>query len=396
MVSLPGSGELLAGRYELAGTLGVGGMAEVRRGWDTVLHRPVAVKLFEASADVDAGRRFDNEVRTLAGLSHPGLVSVYDAGRGDGASFVVLRLVEGRTLRDRIAEGPLSVEEVRDLGARLADALAYVHEQGVVHRDVKPSNILLDDDGTPYLADFGLAHLAGSTRITRTDQMVGTAAYLAPEQVRGGDIGPSADVYSFGLVLLECLTGRREYPGGDVESAVARLHRPPAVPDDLPADLVRLLSLATALSARRRPAARDCARALRTGDDLPVDDDPTVVAAAPRSRRPLAALAASAAGLAGALGIAWAVSPGASPVTSAPVESSQQVVVQDTTDTTPDTTPDTTTNLPATGTGTGTGTGTVTTPVVVDQPAGPRVRIPPGQAKDEKTKSPGKSGKGKP
>ncbi|MFE2754750.1 protein kinase [Actinosynnema sp. NPDC059335] len=359
-MSLPTSDELLAGRYVLGETLGFGGMAEVRRGWDTVLRREVAVKLFRPNADVDAARRFDNEARTLARLSHPGLVSVHDAGDGDGTPFVVLRLVEGRTLRGRITDGPLSVAEVRELGARLADALAYVHEQGVVHRDVKPSNILLDVHGTPHLADFGLAHLAGATRFTRTDQLVGTAAYLAPEQVRGGDVGPPADVYSFGLVLLECLTGRREYTGGDVEAAVARLHRPPSVPADLPADLVRLLSLMTALSARRRPTARECAEVLRTGevpaglaavgaddptldpddrtldvDDrtldvedatLDVDDRTPDVVPAPRREVPVKALVASAAGLLGAVGVAWALVPGPAPATSSPAPSSTPVV----------------------------------------------------------------------
>lgn len=375
-MSDPVRGELLAGRYELAGTLGVGGMAEVRRGWDTVLRRPVAVKVFHSGADVDAGRRFDNEARTLARLSHPGLVAVHDAGSGDGPAFVVLQLIEGRTLRDRIADGPLPVAEVRELGARLADALAYVHEQGVVHRDVKPSNILLDGDGTPHLADFGLAHLADTTRFTRTDQLVGTAAYLSPEQVRGGEIGPAADVYSFGLVLLECLTGRREYPGGDVEAAVARLHRPPAVPDDLPSDLVRLLSLMTSLSARRRPGAHDCARVLRTGDE------PTFMAARP-SRRRTHAFAASAAVLLGAVGVGWTMMPGPAPATSAPVESSPNTVVQSTT---PSTAPPTTAE-----------TGTTTAITEDRQPAGPEERpVPPNQVKDEKGKAPGKAGKGKP
>ncbi|WP_170184912.1 serine/threonine-protein kinase [Saccharothrix texasensis] len=382
----------MAGRYELAGTLGIGGMAEVRRGWDTVLRRAVAVKLFDATGDPDAGRRFDNEARTLARLSHPGLVSVYDAGHSDGTAFVVLRLVEGRTLRDRIAEGPLSVPEVRDLGARLAEALAYVHEQGVVHRDVKPSNILLDDDGTPYLADFGLAHLADSTRFTRTNQMVGTAAYLAPEQVRGSEVGPAADVYSFGLVLLECLTGRREYPGGDVESAVARLHRPAVVPDDLPDDLVRLLSLTTSLSVRRRPTAHRCAHVLR---DLP-DDDPTAVAAVPRPRRQLTALAASAAGLVGALGIAWAVSPGSSPATSAPVESPARAVVQDTGTTTNQPVADLATTTPAAAQPVVEQPVVEERPVAGEQPAGPQARpVAPGQ-KDGKGKPAGKAGKGKP
>ncbi|GAB2960023.1 serine/threonine-protein kinase [Saccharothrix stipae] len=383
-MSLPVSDELLAGRYELAGTLGVGGMAEVRHGWDTVLRRAVAVKVFHPTADVDAGRRFDNEARTLARLSHPGLVSVYDAGSSGNTAFVVLQLVEGRTLRARIADGPLSVAEVRVLGARLADALAYVHEQDVVHRDVKPSNILLDGDETPYLADFGLAHLAGSTRFTRTDQLVGTAAYLSPEQVRGGEIGPPSDVYSLGLVLLECLTGRREYPGGDVESAVARLHRPPAVPDELPADLVRLLSLMTSLSVRRRPTARDCAHVLRTGE-LPVGDDeePTLVAV-PRPRRepPVKALAAAAVGLVGALGIAWAVSGGSAPATSD--QTSTPAVVQGTS----------ATPTPSPSAQAATSVATTTAAVVAEeQPAGEE-RPAPGPAKSGKGKD--KAGKGKP
>ncbi|MET1074180.1 MAG: serine/threonine-protein kinase, partial [Umezawaea sp.] len=190
---LPVNGELLADRYELAGVIGVGGMAEVHRAWDTHLRRPVAIKLFAAGGDLDSTRRFDNEVRILAGLSHPGLVSVYDVGTAGRKPFVVLRLVDGRTLRHRMAEGPLPVDEVRSLGAAVADALAHVHDQGVMHRDVKPSNILLDEGGTPYLADFGLAHSIGNTRLTRTGLIVGTAAYLAPEQVRGAEVGPAAD-----------------------------------------------------------------------------------------------------------------------------------------------------------------------------------------------------------
>src|SRR3954469_4787474 len=137
------SEDLFADRYRLDGVLGAGGMAEVHRAWDTRLRRFVAIKLFRPNADVTAGRRFESEVRTLASLSHPGLVSVYDARATEQASFVVLQLVEGRTLLDRIAPGPVEPAEARRLGAQLADALAYVHTRGVVHRDIKPSNILL-------------------------------------------------------------------------------------------------------------------------------------------------------------------------------------------------------------------------------------------------------------
>ncbi|WP_053734879.1 serine/threonine-protein kinase [Nocardia sp. NRRL S-836] len=254
---------LLDERYELDDLLGAGGMAEVRRAWDTRLHRHVAVKLFRAGSDVADAARFENEIKTLAALSHPGLVQVHDAGTTAGTPFVVLQMVDGQTLFERIANGPLEVDEVRRLGAELADALAYVHAKGVMHRDIKPSNILLDRDGNAHLADFGLATLVDATRLTRPDQLVGTAAYLSPEQVRGEKLTCAVDVYALGLVLLECLTGRREYQGSEVEAAVARLHRRPDIPRGLPADLKRLLTLMTSLSPRRRPDAAECARLLR-------------------------------------------------------------------------------------------------------------------------------------
>ena len=211
---------LLANRYRVGELLGSGGMAEVRRGRDTLLARDVAIKLFQPGHDPADAQRFDNEIRTLARLSHPGLVAVYDADPDGETPYMVLELVEGRTLRGRLADGPMSVEDVRRLGAALADALAHVHAHGFVHRDVKPSNILLGADDVPRLADFGLARLTDSARLTRADQVVGTAAYLAPEQVRGAEITPAVDVYALGLVLLECLTGRREYEGAEIEGEV--------------------------------------------------------------------------------------------------------------------------------------------------------------------------------
>ncbi|MET8765233.1 serine/threonine-protein kinase [Lentzea sp. NPDC004782] len=300
---------LLADRYLVGELLGTGGVAEVRRARDVVLARDVAVKLFGPTADT---RRFDNEVRTLAALSHPGLVPVYDADSSGDTPFMVLELVEGRTLRDHIANGPMEVGEVRRLGAALADALAYVHSRGLIHRDVKPSNILLDSGGVPRLADFGLARLVDGARLTRADQVVGTAAYLAPEQVRGGEITSAVDVYALGLVLLECLTGRREYEGSEIEAAVARLHRSPVVPDDLPFDLVRLLSLMTSLSAERRPTARECADALLAADP------PTRVAPVARRRSPVVLAAASAAVLIAAIGTGFALHDRDTPVESAP------------------------------------------------------------------------------
>ncbi len=308
---------LLADRYRLGEVLGTGGMAEVRRARDVVLARDVAVKLFLSCRDAADVRRFHNEIRTLATLSHPGLVTVFDADTSGDTPFMVLELVEGRTLRDRIANGPMDVEDVRRLGAAVADALSHVHGHGFVHRDIKPSNILLDDDDVPRLADFGLARLADSSRLTRADQVVGTAAYLAPEQVRGGEITSAADVYALGLVLLECLTGHREYEGAEIEAAVARLPRPPLIPADLPFDLRRLLTLMTSLSPARRPSARECA------DALLAPDPPTLVAPIrPRSRGVLAVAAGAV--LLAAVGTGLVVQDRAAPAESAPVVTSTQ------------------------------------------------------------------------
>ncbi|GHH29463.1 serine/threonine-protein kinase [Lentzea cavernae] len=285
---MPSDSVLLADRYRLGEVLGTGGVAEVRRATDVLLARDVAVKLFRPGDDLSDSRRIENEICALAGMSHPGLVKVYDADPGGETPYLVLELIEGKTLRDRVSNGPMAVVDVRRIGAALADALAHVHARGFVHRDVKPSNILLDDDGLPRLADFGLVRMADDACLTRTGHVVGTAAYLSPEQVRGEEITAAVDVYALGLVLLECLTGRREYEGAEVEAAVARLHRPPAVPRDLPFDLVRLLSRMTALSVPRRPSAAECAEALRT----PVTDAPTVLVPKPRSRGLLAAASA--------------------------------------------------------------------------------------------------------
>ena len=193
-------------------------------------------------------------MRALATLHHPGLVALHDGGVEDGRPFIVTDLVEGPTLAERLETGPLDPDEVRRLGARLADALAHVHRGGIVHRDLKPANVLLGADG-PRLADFGIARAVDGTAVTGTGYVVGTAAYLAPEQVRGEWVGPEADVYALGLVLLEALTGRREYPGALVESATARLHRPPGIPDGLPSSLHTALQAMTALDPAARPTA---------------------------------------------------------------------------------------------------------------------------------------------
>jgi serine/threonine protein kinase len=257
----------LEGRYRLAELVGSGAVADVYRAEDVVLGRPVAVKLFRADHDAVALRRFVEEARALARLSHPGLVPIFDAGIDSNRPYLVMRMIDGFALKDRLLDGALAPDDVIELGARLATAIGHVHECGLVHRDVKPSNILLDESERPYLVDFGIALAADAARLTATDEIVGTAAYLAPEQVLGDDIGPAVDVYALGLVLLECLTGDLVYSGPSrVEVALARLHRPPHIPSHVPPDLAVLLTAMTANDPAARPTAVQCSARLLAMD----------------------------------------------------------------------------------------------------------------------------------
>ncbi|MGW7434280.1 protein kinase domain-containing protein [Streptomyces sp. NPDC054861] len=253
----------VAGRYRLDDLVGRGGAADVYKGLDLRLRRPVAVKVFRPGSDSQTEERFVGEGRLLARMRHPGLVTLYDSGQEDGRPYLVMQLVKGTTLRRRLASSPLTPVASCRLGAALSSALAHVHEAGVVHRDVKPSNILLDRADTPYLTDFGISRIVDTSAVhTATGTLVGTAAYMAPEQVLGKGAGPAADVYSLGLVLLEAVKGELEYPGAPLEAALARLHRPPAIPQDLPADLVELLRAMTDLEETNRPDAHTCLQAL--------------------------------------------------------------------------------------------------------------------------------------
>ncbi|MFC9489030.1 serine/threonine-protein kinase [Streptomyces hydrogenans] len=255
----------VAGRYRLDRLLGRGGAADVYESLDLRLRRPVAVKVFRPA---DAGRAHAQcgaEARLLARMHHPGLVTLHDSGDDGGRPFLVLGLVRGTTLRRRIARGVLTPAEACRTGAALASALAHVHAHGVVHRDVKPSNILLDRTETPLLSDFGISRrFGGSADVAPPGDgtLVGTASYMAPEQALGRSTGPAADVYSLGLVLLEALKGEAEYGGTPLEAAVAHLDRSPVLPPGLATGLAGLLTAMTARTPGARPAAAACARAL--------------------------------------------------------------------------------------------------------------------------------------
>jgi serine/threonine protein kinase len=253
-------------------------MAAVWRAQDLQLDRTVAVKVFSAGEASDTARR-EAEAQTLARLNHPNLVTLLDAhlaaAGSDEPSYIVMELVEGPSLRDELDRGPLPAEEVAVLAAELAEALVAVHAAGIVHRDLKPANILLTLTGLPSqpyrgkLADFGIAHLVGSDRITTDGIVVGTAAYLSPEQARGVEPGPASDIYALGLIVLECLTGEPPFTGTAAESVGARLLRDPDIPAGLPVAWSQLLREMTARDAVARPDAIAVAiRARETVHDL--------------------------------------------------------------------------------------------------------------------------------
>lgn len=245
-------------------------MARVYRAEDVALGRTVAIKRMRGSIDDDQPR-VRSEMRLLAGLSHPSLVTLLDAHLGDDTrggdgDFLVMEYVEGPTLAQCLSGGPLPPATAAALTMDLADALHTVHDAGIVHRDIKPSNILLSPSPLPMrqfrakLADFGIAYLHDSARITSPGLVLGTAAYLAPEQVRGDAPTPAVDVFSLGLVVIEALTGLRAYRHGTgAEALVARLASAPAIPPDLDDGWRELLVAMTSLDPRDRPSALDVA-----------------------------------------------------------------------------------------------------------------------------------------
>jgi tRNA A-37 threonylcarbamoyl transferase component Bud32 len=306
-VAVPARMDRIADRYELGPVIGRGGVADVHRAQDTLLHREVAVKLLRQEATSEADRaRFTAEARTLAQLSDPGLVTVLDAGTSDDHPYLVMELVEGTNLAAALEAGPLGRGEAARILRVVAEALSYAHGQSVVHRDVKPGNVLVGHDGRVKLADFGIARLVGDAiRHTATGTTIGTVSYLAPEQVVGGELTQAVDIYALGLVLLEAVTGERAFTGPTAEAALARLARDPEVPADLPPAWQDLLRAMTAREAADRPSAEQVAgrlAALELGSTH--DLVPLAPTAGAGRRRRLAGMMAAAALVAAAMVIA--------------------------------------------------------------------------------------------
>jgi serine/threonine protein kinase len=227
------------GSYQVTAKIGEGGMGEVYQARDTKLDRDVALKVLPEAftSDPDRLARFEREAKVLASLNHPNIGSIYGLEEADGVKALVLELIEGPTLADRIKQGPIPLDEALPIAKQIAEALEAAHEQGVIHRDLKPANIKVKDDGTVKVLDFGLAKafqpdasdpnmsmsptISLTAAATQMGMVIGTAAYMAPEQAKGKPVDKRADVWAFGAVLFEMLTGRKMFEAGDVSEALA-------------------------------------------------------------------------------------------------------------------------------------------------------------------------------
>jgi hypothetical protein len=249
-------GQVLGDRYDVQRVLRRGGMAVVFVAFDRRLRREVAVKVHRAD-DRATRPRFDREVRTLAGLDHPGLVRLYDAGQDGDDAYYVMELIEGPDLAAHLRAGPIGSRQAQSIGCEVADALAFIHDRGIVHRDVKPSNILVAPDGHVRLTDFGIARSSDASTLTSTGVVIGTARYLAPEQLTGQPVGPPADVYALALVMSECVTGQPVFDGTANEIAVQRLAGAVAAPGDVGPELAAVLATMLIPDPLARPDAHD-------------------------------------------------------------------------------------------------------------------------------------------
>ena len=273
------SGTTLSGRYLLTGRLGGGGMGEVWRASDAVLGRTVAVKVLHPALMEDPrfAQRFQNEARAMATLTHPGVVDVYDYGYcsladGRRVSFLVMEHIDGESLDRLLRRTPLAPGTAMALVAEVAEALAAAHAQGIVHRDVKPANLMIRTDGSVALTDFGISHSATAGQLTATGTVLCSAAYCAPEQASAGNVSPAVDIYALGVLAYECLSGRLPFEGDTpVQIIFKHLKAPvPPLPPEIPRGPRQVVARALEKDPERRwPSAAAMAEAARAAVEHP-------------------------------------------------------------------------------------------------------------------------------
>ena len=281
------------GKYQLLELLGQGGMGAVYRSFHPVLNQPVAVKVMQAgmAADPQAGPRFLREAQVVAGLSHPGIVNIFDVDVQDGQPYIVMELLPAGSLAARLQSGPLPLADALALAAPLADALEYAHAQGLVHRDLKPANVLLRADGSPVLADFGLARPVqpnSAAQLTATGAVMGTLAYMAPEQFSGQPTDARADIYAFGVMLYEMLTGQLPFNGDSAQIMYGHLQQPPPplrvarpdLPEAIEQLVLRMLSKNPSWRPQRMADIAAALRAIASGAPAPATG-PTIAVTPP-------------------------------------------------------------------------------------------------------------------
>ncbi|MBM7782595.1 serine/threonine-protein kinase [Arthrobacter tumbae] len=330
---------LASGRYVLDRVIGAGGMADVYRARDTRLHRDVAVKMFRPGS-AEGVARGSGEARMLAALHHPGLVRVLDMDAESGRlepSYLVMEYVKGPDLGAVLRDGALSIESTTTAARDIARTLEYIHGQGIVHRDIKPSNVLTRYGAATsglfsfLLTDFGIARFFESSRVTATGSLIGTATYFSPEQARGDRVGTPTDVYALGLLLIECLIGEPAFPGTGLESVLARLSRPPAIPESFGAGWHQLLTKMTLDNPLERPTAAEVVRLL---DAIDVPSTEAGIPAGPGTEQTTttaqpstATLAGAVAGPATVVAAAADTSPAVAPAAAAPVATAASTAV---------------------------------------------------------------------
>lgn len=249
------------GRYDVVAEIGRGAMGVVYRAFDPLLDRTVAIKTINMALDLDEiefyEKRFLIEARAAGGLNHPSIVTIHDIGRCGDMAYMAMEFLDGRELKDLITDGELTLDRALDIAAQVADGLAYAHERGVIHRDIKPGNIMIIGDGRAKITDFGIARMHSADVRTQTGILLGSPRYLSPEQVLGRSPDSRVDVFSLGVILHEMVTGRSPFNGSDIQSVMYQvIHHTPAAPGSINPALPPMLDLIVARALAKSPDDR--------------------------------------------------------------------------------------------------------------------------------------------